>query len=194
MRSEGDSPDCRIRVEFAMNITVLLGGVSAERDVSLSSGLRIAVGLRERGHSVICLDPADGVLSRDTEARLLASGVGSAPPSLEAPAGLAARSLSPTLATLPEITGADCVFIALHGGQGEDGTVQALLDMAGVRYTGSGHLASALAMDKHLGMVLGRAAGRGTASGIRFLSTGSGRGGTAQVERDLDLPAAVWGG
>lgn len=62
-----------------MNITVLLGGVSAERDVSLSSGLRIAVGLRERGHVVTCLDPADGVLSRDTEARLLASGVGSAP-------------------------------------------------------------------------------------------------------------------
>ena len=82
-----------------MNITVLLGGVSAERDVSLSSGLRIAVGLRERGHTVICLDPADGVLSRDTEARLLASGVGSAPPSLEALAGLAVRSLSPTLAT-----------------------------------------------------------------------------------------------
>ena len=42
------------------------------------------MGLRERGHSVICLDPADGVFSRDTEARLLASGVGSAPPSLEA--------------------------------------------------------------------------------------------------------------
>lgn len=156
-----------------MQITVLLGGVSAERDVSLSSGLRIAVGLRERGHAVTCLDPAEGVLSRETEARLLASGVGSAPPSLDALAGLASKSLSPRLATLPEVTRADCVFIALHGGQGEDGTVQALLDMAGVRYTGSGHLASALAMDKHLTKVLLRAAGVSTADWIMAPAPGT---------------------
>ena len=151
----------------SLRITVLLGGVSAEREVSLSSGLRIAAALREKGHTVTCLDPADGpadgVLTRETEAALLAAGVGSAPPSLEALAGLAARSLSPSLGTLPEITGADCVFLALHGGQGEDGTVQAVLDMAGVPYTGSGHLASALAMDKHLTKVVLRAAGVSTA-------------------------------
>ncbi len=58
---------------------------------------------------------------------------------------------------------ADVVFLALHGGQGEDGTLQALLDLAGVRYTGSGHLGSALAMDKHLSKTLFRAAGVGTA-------------------------------
>src|SRR6185436_9928182 len=102
-----------------MNITVLLGGVSAERDVSLSSGLRVAAGLRAKGHAVTCLDPAEGVLSEEKEAALLASGVGSKPPSLEALAGLSAKSLSPRLASLPELTGADCVFIALHGGQGE---------------------------------------------------------------------------
>jgi len=146
-----------------MQITVLLGGVSAERDVSLSSGLRIAIGLREKGHTVTCLDPANGVFTRAREAELLASGVGTTPPSLEALAGLSSRSLSPVLGTLPEITGADCVFIALHGGQGEDGTVQAIFDMAGVRYTGSGHLASALAMDKHLSKVVMRAAGVATA-------------------------------
>ena len=115
-----------------MNITVLLGGVSAERDVSLSSGLRIAIGLREKGHTVTCLDPADGVFSREKEVELLASGVGSNPPSLEQLANLTAQSLSPVLGTLPEITNADCVFIALHGGQGEDGTVQAVLRAAGV--------------------------------------------------------------
>ena len=71
-----------------MNITVLLGGVSAERDVSLSSGLRIAVALREKGHRVTCLDPAEGVLTRETEVALLAAGVGTKPPSLEALAGL----------------------------------------------------------------------------------------------------------
>jgi D-alanine-D-alanine ligase len=147
----------------ARRITVLLGGVSAERDVSLSSGLRIAAALRERGHEVVCLDPADGVLTRETELHLLAAGVGQAPPTLEA---LAGQSLSPVLATLPEVADADCVFLALHGGQGEDGTMQALLDMVGVPYTGSGHLASALAMDKHLSKVVLRAAGVATADWI----------------------------
>lgn len=174
-----------------MKITVLLGGVSAERDVSLSSGLRIAVGLRERGHEVVCLDPADGVLPRATEERLLASGVGSAPPSLEDLAGLAARSLSPKLGTMPEILNADCVFIALHGGQGEDGTVQALLDMAGVKYTGSGHLASALAMDKHLTKVLLRSAGVATANWLMAPPIGAGILDPAEVGRHLDWPVVV---
>jgi D-alanine-D-alanine ligase len=157
-----------------MKITVLLGGVSSERDVSLSSGLRIAVALRERGHEVTCLDPADGILTRDAELALLDGGVGSAPPSLERLAGLAARSLSPVLGTLPEITNADCVFIALHGGQGEDGTVQAVLDMAGVPYTGSGHLASALAMDKQLSKVIMHAAGVATPDWLMAPSPDSG--------------------
>ncbi len=174
-----------------MNITVLLGGVSAERDVSLSSGLRVAAGLRERGHTVTCLDPAEGVMARETETRLLASGVGSTPPSLEALAGLASTSLSPRLATLPEVTGADCVFIALHGGQGEDGTVQALLDMAGVRYTGSGHLASALAMDKHLSKVLMRSAGVATANWMMAPAPGSEPLHPDDVGRALDWPVVV---
>jgi D-alanine-D-alanine ligase len=171
-----------------MKITVLLGGVSAEREVSLSSGLRIAVGLRAKGHEVICLDPAEGVLSRDKEDALLASGVGSAPPSLEALAGLKSRSLSPVLGTMPEITGADCVFLALHGGQGEDGTVQAVLDMAGVTYTGSGHLASALAMDKHLTKVVLRAAGVATANWMMSPAEGLD---PEEVGRHLDWPVVV---
>ena len=171
-----------------MNITVLLGGVSAERDVSLSSGLRIAVALRERGHHVICLDPADGVMSGETQAALLAAGVGSAPPSLEALANMASRSLSPSLASLPDVRDADCVFLALHGGQGEDGTVQALLDMAGVPYTGSGHLASALAMDKHLSKVVMRAAGVATANW--FMAPRDGMD-AHEVGRHLDWPVIV---
>ncbi|WP_337170306.1 D-alanine--D-alanine ligase [Gemmatimonas aurantiaca] len=175
-----------------LRITVLLGGVSAERDVSLSSGLRIAVALREKGHDVICLDPAEGVLTRETERTLLANGVGSAPPSLEALAGLEARSLSPVLGTMPEVTDADCVFLALHGGQGEDGTVQALLDMVGVPYTGSGHLASALAMDKHLSKVVLRSAGVATANWIMAPAPGSPDGLDApEVGRHLDWPVVV---
>jgi D-alanine-D-alanine ligase len=147
-----------------MNITVLLGGLSSERDVSLASGLRIAVALRGRGHQVTCLDPAtNAALSADEEAALLASGVGTAPPSLEALSGLPSGSMSPVLASLPAVRDADVLFLALHGGQGEDGTLQALLDLGGVAYTGSGHLGSALAMDKHLSKTLFRAAGVGTA-------------------------------
>ena len=146
-----------------MNITVLMGGVSAERDVSLVSGLRIARALRERGHAVTALDPATGVITREREEALLRSGVGTKPPSLESLGAMAKSSLSPALGTLAEIRQADVVFLALHGGQGEDGTIQALLDMIGVRYTGSGHLGSALAMDKDLSKHLFRAAGVGTA-------------------------------
>ena len=58
--------------------------------------------------------------------------------------------MSPTLGTLPEVRQADVVFLALHGGQGEDGTLQALFDLSGVRYTGTGQLGSAIAMDKDL--------------------------------------------
>ena len=154
-----------------MHLTVLLGGYSAERDVSLASGLRIAAALRSLGHAVTCVDPAapaPGALTPDDEARLLAAGVGTTPPSLEALAGLGGRAggqqgIRPEVATWPAVRDAELVVLALHGGQGEDGTLQALLDLAGVRYTGSGHLASALAMDKHLSKVLFRAAGVRTA-------------------------------
>lgn len=172
-----------------MRITVLLGGVSAERDVSLSSGLRVAAALRDRGHDVTCFDPSTTVLTRDEEDRLLASGVGSAPPSLAALAD--APSLSPALALHPAVTSADIVFLGLHGGQGEDGTVQALLDMAGVRYTGSGHLASALAMDKHLSKVLMRAAGVATADWLMAPAPHTGTLDPDLVDAQLGWPVVV---
>lgn len=174
----------------SLRITVLLGGVSAEREVSLSSGLRVARALRERGHSVLCLDPAHGLMSDEEERSLLLAGVGSAPPSLEELAGLRAESLSPALGTMAAVTAADCVFVALHGGQGEDGTVQALLDMTGVSYTGSGHLASALAMDKHLSKVVMRAAGVSTADWIMASLPGEGDGG---IEPDAETVGARLG-
>jgi D-alanine-D-alanine ligase len=169
-----------------MNITVLLGGLSAERDVSLSSGLRIAAALRGRGHRVTCVDPATNAeLSAEEERALLASGVGTAPPSLEQLSSLPSGSMSPALATLPAVRDADVVFLALHGGQGEDGTLQALLDLAGVRYTGSGHLGSALAMDKHLSKTLFRAAGVGTAEWLMAPASAD------AVLETIGLPAIV---
>lgn len=149
-----------------MKITVLLGGTSAERDVSIASGLRVITALRENGHHVITVDPARGALDVAGEEAMRASGMRAEPPSLEALRVLAGRPRDRSVARLAEmqaVTGADLVFLALHGGQGEDGTIQALLDLLGVPYTGSGHLASALAMDKDLSKQLFRAAGVPTA-------------------------------
>ena len=66
-----------------MKITVLMGGTSSERNVSLASGIRIVQALRSRGHEVIALDPARGVLSEKEERELSTGKVGTAPPSLE---------------------------------------------------------------------------------------------------------------
>lgn len=106
----------------------MLGGGSAEREVSLSSGSRVAAALRERGHVVTEADPHPD-----------------------------------PFAVLAAAKSADVVWLALHGGSGEDGTIQALLDLAGVRYTGSGVLGSALAMDKDLSKRIFRSAGVPTA-------------------------------
>lgn len=143
-----------------------MGGASAERDVSLASGLRIVEALRSRGHTVSAVDPAKGVIDEAAERELRARKVGTKPPSLEELAGFSQGSFIHDLLSLPEIKNADVVFLALHGGQGEDGTIQALLDMGKVRYTGSGHMASAMAMDKDVSKTLFRAAGVQTADWI----------------------------
>lgn len=95
-----------------MNIAVLQGGLSAEREVSLRSGAQVAGALRGRGHQVDQVDLDPEVWNR------LRNG------------------------------GYHCVFIALHGRLGEDGTVQGMLELLGLPYTGSGVLASALCIDK----------------------------------------------
>ncbi|MEO8945311.1 MAG: D-alanine--D-alanine ligase [Gemmatimonadaceae bacterium] len=169
-----------------LRITVLMGGASSERDVSLASGLRIVAALRTCGHEVTALDPAGDVLSEAEMQALRARNVGTEPPTLEALAGLSEGGrLRPDLIAMPEITDADVVFLALHGGEGEDGTVQALLDMAGVRYTGSGHLGSALAMDKDLSKILFRAAGVQTADWLMAPQSAD------LVEQSLGLPVIV---
>jgi D-alanine-D-alanine ligase len=87
------------------------------------------------------------------------------------------------------------VFLALHGGQGEDGTLQALLDLTGVPYTGSGHLASALAMDKDLSKHLFRAAGVPTAdwrmAGLPKADRREEDAFAEEVEREIGLPVVV---
>src|SRR5438105_43409 len=128
-----------------------MGGTSAERDVSLASGLRVTEALRTLGHDVTAIDTARGPLSREDERALLARPVVQPTPPSQAELQRMARDTLPQMQrVLPALRQADIVFLGLHGGAGEDGTIQALLDLAGIPYTGSGHLASALAMDKDL--------------------------------------------
>ncbi|MBL9044826.1 MAG: D-alanine--D-alanine ligase [Myxococcales bacterium] len=96
-------------------VGVIMGGPSAEREVALASGRRVAEALAERGHSVASLDwtGADQNLWADLRRERV-----------------------------------EVAFVALHGTLGEDGCIQGLLECAGIPYTGSGVLASALAMDK----------------------------------------------
>jgi D-alanine-D-alanine ligase len=173
-----------------VKLTVLLGGTSAERDVSIASGLRMAGALRERGHAVTAVDPASGVVDLDA----LRRGVGAAPPTPEELERLRAGGFAATLLSLPAIREADVVVLGLHGGHGEDGTIQAMLDLAGVRYTGSGHLASALAMDKDLSKHLFRAAGVRTADWVMATADQEPRTRLRLIEeaaRTLGLPVVV---
>src|SRR5438046_3764927 len=159
-----------------------MGGTSAERDVSLASGIRIVDALRSRGHDVVAVDTAYGLLSRADEEALLAGGVvKTIPPDTQALVRLNAQ-LPATLRSLPPT---DVLFLALHGGQGEDGTIQALLDLAGVPYTGSGHLASALAMDKDLSKQLFRRADVTTADWLMAPA------GADEVNATLGFPVIV---
>ena len=162
-----------------------MGGESAERNVSLASGIRIVLALKSRGHEVIAFDPSNGVISEQEQGRLASSAVGTEPPSLDALAKTTGGAFLPGLETLPEIANADVVFLALHGGMGEDGTIQALLDMAHVKYTGSGHLSSALAMDKDLSKKLFRAASVQTADWLMAPAS------VDEVEKKLGFPVVV---
>lgn len=141
-----------------MKAAVLFGGTSAERDVSIASGTQVVRALREAGADVVAVDTARGVLAREDEEELLSAGVSPAPPEAERTDMLRTGDVT-ALTRSPAFEGTDVVFVALHGGAGEDGTLQALLDMVGLPYTGSGHLGSALAMDKDVSKHLFRAAG-----------------------------------
>ncbi len=138
---------------------VLTGGSTPERDVALAGAAQVVRALRESGHSVCVVDTVEGPLSEEQEARLLVPAVGKTPPSLEELELLKERELGPTLVELPEIKEADLVFLVLHGLAGEGGEIQALLELAGVVYTGSGPLGSALAMDKDVAKRICRYAG-----------------------------------
>lgn len=132
--------------EEKLKIAVLFGGTSEERDVSIASGAQVVQALRQLGHAVLAVDTARGVLTAEQEAQFLLARVEPVPPDADALAVM--RAGAGSVLASPALAEVDVVFLALHGGSGEDGTLQAMLDLAGLPYTGSGHAGSAVAMDK----------------------------------------------
>nr|AIA13548.1 D-alanine--D-alanine ligase [uncultured bacterium] len=141
-----------------MKIAVMFGGTSEERDVSIASGSQVVRALRKKGHDVVPIDTAIGVLDAAAEQKLLGSDVQSAPPGAEQLDVLRTGD-STKIMRAPEMAGVDVIFLALHGGAGEGGTLQALLELTGVPFTGSGMLGSAMAMDKDVSKRLFEIAG-----------------------------------
>lgn len=145
-----------------MNIIVLAGGLSTERDVSLVSGSGITQALRKRGHHVIMLDvflgygeegeDLTGIFERADEIGAVADGIKTQAPDIEQVKAMRKDKsdifFGPNVIALCRM--ADIVFMALHGANGEDGRIQAAFDLFGIKYTGTGHMSSAIAMDKEI--------------------------------------------
>jgi D-alanine-D-alanine ligase len=146
-----------------MKVTVLTGGTSSERDVALASAVQVVAALRTCGHEVAVVDTARGYIPESDEARELGGAVGVTPPSIEKLRSLERGLLVSGLGDLHVVRHAEVLFLALHGGTGEDGTLQALLEIIGVPYTGSGPMASGIAMDKDISKRLFRSSGVATA-------------------------------
>ncbi len=142
-----------------MKIVVLAGGLSTERAVSLVTGTGVCRALRENGHQAILVDMFMGLETVPEDLCTLFDApdglcedvhVASEAPDLDAVKrqrkDQSASRLGPHVLELCQL--ADMVFLGLHGQDGEDGRIQAALDLLGIPYTGSGHLGSAVAMDK----------------------------------------------
>lgn len=144
-----------------MKIVVLAGGLSTERNVSLVSGTGVCRALRENGHQAILVDMFMGLEQYEGDLKDIFDApdglcsdvrVENTAPDLEA-VRRSRKDQSPSILgkdVLKVCTMADIVFLALHGACGEDGRMQATLDLLGVPYTGSGYIGSGMAMDKSI--------------------------------------------
>jgi len=125
-----------------LKVAVLFGGDSMERDVSVASGGQVVAALRSRGHEIVAVDAEHGPLSEVAETAMFARGIDRRPPPATTGSGL------PRVVADLADSDYDLVFLAVHGGSGENGALQSLLDIHGLCYTGSGRLGSSLAWDK----------------------------------------------
>jgi len=173
-----------------LKIAVLMGGISGEREVSLASGAQVAQALRQIGHDVVGVDTGHGVLTPSQEALILGSGIRDPHPPHETGDLLRTGDLG-VITRDPLFAGTEVVFVALHGGRGEDGTIQALLHMAGLPFVGSDRVGCALAMDKDLSKRLLRDAGIPTPAWITVCGREEGEARLKEVIQTLGLPVIV---
>ena len=143
-----------------MKIVVLAGGLSTERDVSITSGSKVAAALKEKGHKVVLLDVFMGIEEKIDSVDTLfedgydftksITGVSTQIPDLDKIKAMRKDQSDSIFGenVIDICKSADICFLALHGGVGENGQLQASLDMLGIKYTGAGYLGSAIAMDK----------------------------------------------
>lgn len=183
-----------------MKIVVLAGGLSTERDVSLSSGAGICKTLRENGHDAVLMDvylgfPYDTnkleeVFTLPGAGLEIAEGIKTTEPDLEAvKASREDQSdcfLGPNVVEICRL--ADIVFMALHGDVGENGKLQATFDLLGIRYTGPNYLGSALAMDKGVTKQIFKMSGVPTPMGTALKKS---KKDTPLADLDLKLPVVV---
>lgn len=179
-----------------MNIAVLAGGYSPERDVSLTSGSLIANALIGEGHSVCLADVYLGIKDEDLNEKT--------PFNRELKPVYKVDHTVPDLAVLKRESGngealigkgiielcraADVVFLALHGAMGENGQLQATLDNYGIKYTGSGYIGSLLAMDKDISKKMFVGAGVRTPKWLYFSAK---NGDVAEIEEKIGYPCVV---
>lgn len=155
-----------------MKIAVLAGGLSPEREVSLSSGSLIANALCACGHKVALADVYLGTGGKTPDELFGKEGkysytIPENPPDLDElkkQVNIGDRLIGHGISDLARA--ADVVFLAMHGGMGENGQLQAYLDCLGIKYTGSGYAACLAAMDKNLSKTIFRASGVPTADWI----------------------------
>lgn len=144
-----------------MKIVVLAGGLSPERDVSLSSGSLIANTLMETGHEVLLLDVYEGInwdstgfdhlFLKKEDGKQYHYTVSEKEPDLDEIKKQNNNQSDLIGNNVLEICKyADVVFLALHGAMGENGQLQATFDNYGIKYTGTGYIGSLLAMDKDI--------------------------------------------
>lgn len=161
-----------------MNVVVLAGGISTERDVSLVSGKMIYNALKKNGHNAILLDvylgtnepdiPNIFTLEKDWVSEI--NPIQDENPDIEKIKALRPdgdkQFFGPNVITICQ--NADIVFMALHGENGENGKIQACFDLMGITYTGTDYISSAVAMDKALSKDIFAVYGVPTPKGIRL--------------------------
>lgn len=183
-----------------MKIIVLAGGLSTERDVSLSSSAGICRTLLEKGHDAFLLDvfmgfPYDSdkleeVFTLPDHGLDIVKNIGTEEPDLDAirasRPGDSSCFLGPNVIELCRM--ADITFLGLHGGEGENGKLQATFDLLGIRYTGPDSLGCAVAMDKGLTKHIFLQAGVDTPKGVCIHKNKNKK---ALSDLGLELPVVV---